>query len=82
MMIEFIVSHNGEHWIAEKGELRAEARTLAHLDQEVKRLLKEEGALRNGGTLELLMAFDTASIPRWLHQYQQHYFNRILRVNG
>ena len=60
LMIEFIVSHNGEHWIAEKGELRAEARTLAHLDQEVERLLKEEGALRNGGMLEILMAFDSA----------------------
>jgi hypothetical protein len=81
-MIEFIVSHDGEHWIAEKGNLRAEARTLAHLDQEVKRLLKEEGALQDGETLEILMAFDTGSIPRWLHQYQQHYFNRILRVNG
>ena len=82
MMIEFIVSHNGEQWIAEKGELRAEARSLAHLDQEVKRLLTEEGTLRAGAMLDILMAFDTASIPRWLHQYQQHYFNRILRVNG
>jgi hypothetical protein len=81
-MIEFTVSHDGEHWIAKKGELRAEARSLAHLDQEVKRLLKEEGALRSGGTLEVLMAFDTASIPRWLHQYHQHYFNRILRIKG
>ena len=81
-MIEFIVSHNGEHWIAEKGKLRAEAPTLAHLDEEVRRLLKEEGTLRTGATLEVLMAFDTASIPRWLHQYQQHYFNRILRLHG
>jgi hypothetical protein len=81
-MIEFIVSHDGENWIAEKGDLRAEARTLAHLDQEVRRLLEEEGTLRSGAMLEVLMAFDTASIPRWLHQYQQHYFNRILRVHG
>jgi hypothetical protein len=81
-MIEFAVTHDGEHWIAENGELRAEARTLAHLDQEVKRLLREDGTLRDGVTLEVLMAFDTASIPRWLHQYQQHYFNRILRVRG
>lgn len=81
-MIEFIVSHDGEQWIAKKGELLAEARSLVQLDHEVRRLLKEKGALPKGRTLDVLMAFDTASIPRWLHQYQQHYFNRILRING
>ena len=77
-MIEFVVNHDGERWIAEKGALRAEAPTLDHLDLEVKRLLQEQGILRKGNTLEILMAFDTASIPRWMHQHQQHYFNRIL----
>ncbi|NVL90460.1 MAG: DUF5395 family protein [Desulfobacterales bacterium] len=79
-MIEFIVSHDGENWIARNDVLYAEAPTLGRLDNELKKLLKEKGCLEKGKKLEIFMAFDNSTIPMWMRQYSQHYFNRIIQV--
>ena len=80
VMIEFIVSHDGKNWIARNDRLSAEAPTLEALDNELKKLVKEKGYLEPGKKLDLFMAFDNSTIPQWMRQYSQHYFNRIVRV--
>lgn len=79
-MIELILTHDGKNWIARNDVLYAEAPTLERLDNELKKLLKENGYLEKGKKLDIFMAFDNSTIPQWMRQYSQHYFNRILRV--
>jgi hypothetical protein len=79
-VIELIVTHDGKNWIARNDVLYAEAPTLEKLDNELKKLLKEEGYLEQGKKLDIFMAFDNSAIPRWMHQYSAHYFNRIIQV--
>jgi hypothetical protein len=80
--IELTVSHDGKNWIARSDVLSAEAPTLEELDNELKRLVRQKGYLEPGKKLDLFMAFDSSTIPRWMHQHSHHYFNRIIRVEG
>jgi hypothetical protein len=79
-MMEFIVTHDGKNWIAKNEVLHVEALTLEALDNQLKKRLKAEGYLEEGGKLDIFMAFDNATIPQWMRQYSQHYFNRIVQL--
>lgn len=81
-MIELIINHDGINWIARNDVLYAEAASLAKLDMELKELLKEKGYLKKGEKLDMFMAFDNATLPVWMRQHAQHYFNRIVRVEN
>ena len=81
-MIELIVTHDGKNWIARNDVLCAEAPTLEKLDNELKKLVKEKGYFEKSKKLDLFMAFDNSTIPRWMRQYSQHYFNRIIRLEN
>ncbi len=81
-MIEFIVIHDGKNWIANNDVLYAEAATLEELDKKLKTLLEEKGYLKTGEKLDLFMAFDNSTIPVWMRQHGQHYFNRIVQVES
>ncbi len=81
-VIELIVSHDGKNWIARTDWLSAEAPTLEELDNELTKLVKQKGYLEPGKKLDLFMAFDNSTIPQWMRQYSQHYFNRIIRVES
>lgn len=39
-----------------------------------------EANLAGDEPIDVELAFDMASLPRWLHQYQAHYCNYRLRV--
>ena len=39
-----------------------------------------EARLANEAPVDVLIKFDMAALPRWLHQYQSHYCNYTLRV--
>ena len=80
VVIEFIVSHDGKNWIARNDWLSVQAPTLEELDNDLKKLLKQKGYLEKGKKLDLFMAFDNSTIPQWMRQYSQHYFNRIIQV--
>ncbi len=80
--IELIVSHDGKNWIARNDRLSAQAPTIEELDNELTKLVKQKGYLAPGKKVDLFMAFDNSTIPRWMRQYSQHYFNRIIQVEG
>ena len=79
-MIELTIIHDGVNWIARNDVLYAEAASLRELDNDLKELLKERGDLKKGEKLDMFMAFDNATLPVWMRQHAQHYFNRIVRV--
>jgi len=79
-MIELIIIHDGKNWIAKNNELFAKGASLEQLDNNLKKLLRQHGLLDVHEKLDLFMFFDNYTIPQWMRQYSQHYFNRILRV--
>lgn len=82
MRAEFIIRHDGKDWVAESVHFTVSAPTLEALDSETARLMKQKGMLKEGEKAEVFMAFDNSTIPQWIRQYAQHYFNRIVEVEG
>jgi len=81
-MLELTLIHDGTHWVARNQDLAASAESLEELDRVVGQLLKRTGRLRAGEKLSVLMAFDNSTIPQWIRQYAQHYFNRVVDYSG
>ena len=79
-MIELIITHNGKNWIAKNNKLSAKGTSLEQLDNNLKKLVRQQGLLDAHEKIDLFMFFDNSTIPQWIRQYSQHYFNRILRV--
>ena len=55
---------------------------LDELDINVKNLLLNQNIIKKGEKAKLFMAFDNSTIPQWIRQYAQHYFNRIVEIEG
>jgi hypothetical protein len=81
-MVELTLTHDGRCWVARNNFLAASAATLEELDSQVGRLLKQSGVLKAGEKLRVFMAFDNSTIPQWIRQYAQHYFNRVVDISG
>jgi len=79
-MIELIITHDGRNWTAKNNELSAKGSSLEQLDNNLKNLVRQQGFLDVHEKIDLIMFFDNSTIPQWIRQYSQHYFNRILRV--
>ena len=80
--INFSIIHDGREWVITNRHMTLSSPTLEELDAEVKRVLKEEGVVGKGEKAKVLMAFDMSTIPQWIRQYSQHYFNRVIWVEG
>ena len=81
-MLDFTLTHDGLNWIAKYNQLTAEANTLESLDQKIKNILRENKFVKSGETKRIRFVFDNSTIPQWIRQYSNHYFNRIIEVTG
>lgn len=81
-MMEFVLSHDGRAWLARQGSVTLSAPSLEALDLEVARFMRARRLIGKGETAEVFMAFDNSTIPQWIRQYAQHYFNRIVEIKG
>ena len=81
-MLELVVSHDGRNWLAANEQFSFRAPTLEGIDAALEQRLKEEGLLKNGERIKILMAFNNATLPAWIRQYSQHYFNRMVELSG
>lgn len=82
IQLDFTIRYSENNWIVENESLHSSAPTLDELDINVKKLLLENNILKKGEKAKLFMAFDNSTIPEWIRQYAQHYFNRIVEVEG
>ncbi len=82
MEIECVIRHEGGNWVVENSSLRVAAPTLEDLDREVAAQLRAAGVVAPGEQARVFMAFDNSTIPQWIRQYAQHYFNRVITVIG
>jgi hypothetical protein len=81
MEIELTIRHTGQNWEVNNEYLNISAPTLEELDQQIKKLLKEKNLHKEGSKTRVFMFYDNSTIPQWIRQYAQHYFNRILEIN-
>ena len=82
MQIDFTIVHRGNKWQAYNEFLQASADTLEELDQNIKTILAKDERIKKGDKVKLFMAFDNSTIPEWIRQYSQHYFNRIVEFEA
>jgi len=82
MKAYYLIRHDGRCWVIENELGALAAPTLEELDSKVEHYLKEQGLLKKGEKAEVFMAFDNSTIPEWIRQYAQHYFNRIVEIEG
>jgi hypothetical protein len=82
MRIECVITHDGKNWIAANELFSLCAPSLEELDGKVRNLVREKGMVRPGEKAEVFMAFNNSAIPAWIRPYAQHYFNRIVVVEG
>ena len=80
MDIELTIRHTGQNWLVENEYLTISAPTLEKLDHQLKILLKKKKIHKDGTKTRVIMFFDNSTIPQWIRQYAQHYFNRIIEI--
>jgi hypothetical protein len=80
MNIQLTIRHNGHNWLADNDSLSVSAPTLDKLDHQLKILLKKRKIHKEGTKTRIIMFYDNSTIPQWIRQYAQHYFNRILEI--
>lgn len=78
--LELAIHHDGRCWQARSPELEVRAPELSDLDGELLRALRASGQFRPGQRVTVHMGFDRVALPRWLHQYAAHYFNRTVTL--
>jgi len=76
--IELQITHNGNYWFAENDFFEAKAHDLLELEEKIRNLLPRLLLKNSGEEIKVLMRYNYATFPEWLHQYHSHYFNRIL----
>lgn len=80
--IEFSILHDGREWVVSNRSMTLSSPTLEGLDATVRKTLTEQGIVGKGEKAKVRMAFDMSTIPQWIRQYSQHYFNRVIWVDG
>ena len=79
--LEFSLVHDGELWVCSNDTLVARGKSIFELDQDIQRLLQKSGSYARGSQIRVFMGFDFDTIPTWLRQYHNHYFNRTVLID-
>jgi len=82
MKLDCTLTHDGANWLASGEHIDLAAPSLGELDDNLRGDLRRRGLIGPGETAEIFMAFDDATIPAWIRPFAQHYFNRIVRIEG
>jgi hypothetical protein len=78
--VDLVLVHDGRHWIGSGDAFAARGESLADLDEAVCRELRASGDYARGARVTVFMGFDFDTIPTWLRQYHNHYFNRYITL--
>lgn len=75
--LELTLRWEGGRWRASGTGVDVSHADLAGLDRLILRALAG-----TSGAARACVRFDIRSLPAWLRQYQAHYFNYVLRIDG
>lgn len=80
-VLELTLSHDGDYWISDGMERQLRGKDLRHLEHNITNVIKIDPRFIDNETIEVTLLFDMDQFPRWLHQYQTHYFNYSFTVD-
>ena len=80
--MDFVIYHDGKNWCLTNDRLTLSGPTIASLDAELIRIMREDGTVKTGERKKVRMLFDNSTLPPVIRQYAQHYFNRVLEIEG
>ncbi len=80
--MDFVLHHDGANWCLHNEQFSLSAPSMALLDADLRRMLQDRGLLRSGERKRVRMMFDNSTLPQVIRQYAQHYFNRVLEIEG
>lgn len=75
--VELSLSWDGARWRAAGPDI-----DVAHADLSALDTLIVEALTRTRRATKAHVRFDFSRMPTWLRQYQAHYFNYVLHVDG
>ena len=78
--LELTLSHDGHHWITNDMSRKLSGNDLHHLEDQISNAIKIDPRFINNESIDVTLLFDMDYVPRWLHQYQSHYFNYSFTV--
>lgn len=78
--LDLSITHNGFHWIAKNNDFYVSAIDLKQLDLQLKQKVKAGFKSQGKDFMDVFMTFDNQTVPEWIRQYSNHYFNRRVRI--
>ncbi len=78
--LDFILSYRLNRWHAQGNGLTLVGDDLLELESMIERELQSHPDIHLEDPSHVNMRFDISTLPRWLRQYQSHYFNYVLIV--
>lgn len=79
---EFVLSFEGGRWLAASGGVAVDGADLPELEASLARAFRSIPALAARLPARVQLRFDYDSLPRWMRQYQAHYFNYSLDIDA
>ena len=79
--LELTLSHDGYSWITDGLNSQLEGENLHCLEDNITNAIYIDPRFTNNESIDVTLRFDMNNFPRWLHQYQSHYFNYTFTVN-
>jgi len=78
--LDLKLSHDGKRWVACNAMLEAQGEDFLQLDAALTEQLRARAEFPAGSRVRVFMGFDFDTLPRWMRQYQSHYFNRYVTI--
>ena len=79
---EFVLSFERGRWLASSGDVTVHGEDLPELEASLAHAFRSKPALAARLPARVQLRFDYASLPRWMRQYQAHYFNYKLDIDA
>ena len=79
--LELTLSHDGHRWFTDGMDRQLYGEELHHLEDEIGNAIRTDPRFTNNGSIDVKLLFDMKNLPRWIHQYQSHYFNYTFTVD-
>jgi len=81
-IMDFVIYHDGKNWCLANDLLSVSASAIDALDAELTRVMRQQGLIKTGERKKVRMLFDNSTLPPVIRQYAQHYFNRVVEIEG
>ena len=79
--LELALSHNGVSWCTDGFYTKFYGRNLETIEGQISAAILNDPRFHDNESVKVKLRFDIDVLPKWLHQYQAHYFNYTFTVN-